>query len=481
MHEIVELTGIALIVVVAALIGLGMVRLRQPPVVGYILTGVILGPSAFGLVENRDAIALLAELGVIMLLYFIGMELSLRTFRLIWVASVTAVVGQTVAGILAMALPGLWYGWPVSWWVLGGFCLALSSTAVAVKIVDEIGAQKTRVGRSTIGILVAQDLAVAPMLLVIGGLSAAGGGVADSDHGGGGVMSVAIQLILSVVILAGVTIFLSRREKVSLPWIGHVKGRTDLLPLISLAWCFGLATVAGLIGLSPAFGAFMAGLIVGNSSQREIFHHSTEPVQAILLMVFFLSVGLLLDLGFVWDNIILLLVLWALVLVFKTFSNAVLARILGLSWPDAFTVALVIGQLGEFSFVLGAAALAQGAIDSDVHRIIVALTVLSLATSPLYVQLARRNRHRAMRHINGLKAMLRLTFFFERRASLHFGHRVVKGSARLTRSGKDAGRKIGDRLRSKAKERKTKERKTGEEEISSESDSKSGDSNAADH
>lgn len=402
MHGIEDLTGIAIVAVAATLCGMAMVKLKQPPIIGYILTGVLLGPSGLSAVENRESIQLLAELGVILLLFFIGMELSLRSFRTIWrIALITTLVQVAVSVGVVYALAQQ-FDWPLPWTVLFGFCLALSSTAVAMKVLEDVGELRNRVGRIAIGILIAQDLAVAPMLVIVSGLS--GGEIHPF---------VFIEVLLSVVILAGLILFLTRRRKVNLPFHRLISGKADLTPMAALAWCFGLAAVAGLIGLSPAFGAFLAGLVAGNSAQRQEVHEHAGPVQAVLLMVFFLSIGLLIDLAFLWENIWLILGLWLFVTVFKTALNTAVLRLQRESWANAFSVALVIGQLGEFSFVLGAAALSTAAIENEVHRFIVALTVLSLMTSPIYFDLMRRLRHRATRHISSFGGLLRFAYFRE--------------------------------------------------------------------
>ena len=162
-----------------------------------------------------------------------------------------------------------------------------------------------------------------------------------------------------------------------------------MAPLASLAWCFAIAAVAGIFGLSPAFGAFLAGLIAGNSQQRELVHHNAGPIQAVLLMTFFLSIGLLIDLGFLWDNLGVVILFWLVVIVFKTLLNAGVLKLLGQDWQRAFLVALILGQVGEFAFVLGATALDVTLINSEVHRLIVSVTVLSLITSPIFIDAAR--------------------------------------------------------------------------------------------
>lgn len=422
-----DLTGIALIAVAATLCGMLMVRLKQPPIVGYILAGVVLGPSALGLVENRETINLLAELGVIMLLYFVGMELSLRAFRHIWkIALITSMV-QILASVGAVYGVGVLLGWPFEWALLFGFCLALSSTAVAINVLEDTGELRTSVGKVAVGVLIAQDLAVAPMLVIISNLA-----------GEGGINPVVIvEVALSVGLLLLFILVLTRRTKVNLPFHKLTMQNPALTPLVALTWCFAFATVAGLIGLSPAFGAFLAGLVVGNSAQRQEVHENAVPVQAVLMMVFFLSVGLLIDLPFLWDNLWLLLALWAASTVFKTALNTGLLRAQGQSWQTSFQVSLIIGQLGEFSFLLAAAGLSAAVIDQEVHRTIVALTVISLVMSPIYTDLSHRLHHRAAKNIGSLGGLLRFAYVREWRVTKRASRAAVALAFRSAASMQD--------------------------------------------
>ncbi|MDJ0685869.1 MAG: cation:proton antiporter [Alphaproteobacteria bacterium] len=402
MHDVTELTGIAIVAVAATVGGLIFVRLRQPAIVGYILAGVILGPSGFELVRDREAVALLAELGVILLLYFIGMELSLRSFRQIWRIAVITTAVQIGASLGVTFLVARGFDWPPEHAVLFGFSLALSSTAVAVKILNDIGELRHRAGRVAIGILIAQDLAVAPMLIIVA-----------STAGGGFNPFVLVEIALSIGILIGVIYVLTRRQRIDIPFHQIFESKPELSAIGSLTICFGIATLAGVLGMSPAFGAFLAGLIVGNSGQRQVMHENAEPIQAVLLMVFFLSIGLLINLEYLWEHIWIVLAIWAFVAVFKTALNVILLRAQGETMQNAFLASLVLGQLGEFTFVLAAAAADVRVIDQDVHRMLVSVTVLSLMTSPLMVDLARRLSHRSLRHAGTLQKILRLSYFEE--------------------------------------------------------------------
>ena len=407
MEHALELTGLAFVVVAATLCGMAMTRLRQPAIVGYILAGVLLGPSGLGLVHDRTQVGALAELGVLMLLYFIGMELSLRSFRRSWRIGLFSTLIQIGASMAAMLVVQQVLGWPVGYAVLFGFAIALSSTAIAVKMLDDIGELRTRVGRTAISVLIAQDLAVAPMLLIVGGLA-----------GGGFQFSIIPKVLVSVGLLVAVTMYFTRQRRISLLPLSLVVGNADLLPLAAVAWCFGFAALSGVIGLSPAYGAFLAGLLVGNSAERQAVATVAHPVQSILLMVFFLSIGLLIDLDYLWQNLGVVVVLWLFIAVFKTALNVLILQLMGEPPRRAFLTSLSLAQIGEFTFVLGAAALDHGVINADLHRLIVAVTVVSLATSPLWMHSARQLLRPSARRAATPMALLKIVYFREWRLTL---------------------------------------------------------------
>ncbi len=409
-----HLTGIAIVAVAATLCGLLMARFKQPEIVGYILAGIILGPAGFGLVSDREQVGALAELGVLMLLYFVGMELSLRSFRHLWRIGLISTVMQVGGSFLAMWALTAYLGWPLKYAIFFAFVLALSSTAVAIKMLGDIGQLRTRVGRITVGVLIAQDLAVAPMMLIVG--SMAGDGISAS---------VILRLVLSVAVVVAVIAFLTRRQRTSLPFARLIVGNHDLTSIAALAWCFGMAAVTGLIGLSAAFGAFLAGLVVGNSAQRQDIFRTAKPFESVLIMVFFLSIGLLIDLRHLWENLGLVMLLWMLATVFKTALNTGVLRLLGEPWPRAFESSLILAQIGEFSFVLGAVAIDRGLIDTDLHRFIVSVTALSLFCSPFWMASARRLHHRAAYRVEGLGALLRLIYFREWQISRRISRTLI--------------------------------------------------------
>lgn len=402
MEHGIELTGLAVVAAAATLCGMAMARLNQPAIVGYILAGVILGPSGLALVGDRGQIEALAELGVLMLLYIIGMELSVRSFRHMWRIAVFSAGLQILVSLIAVLFLGYALGWPMPHVLLFAFVLALSSTAVGVTMMEDVGALRQRVGRIAVGVLIAQDLAVAPMLIILTGLS-----------GDGFDFFIVLGICLTVGLLILLIRYLSRRQSFNLPFSNLVLGKVDLRPVAALAWCFAAAALAGLVGISAVFGAFLAGLVVGSSQQRHEFFAAAKPIESILLMTFFLSIGLLIDLQFLWDNLGLVLLLWGFVTIFKTALNTAIFRAMGESWQHAFLSSLFLAQIGEFGFILGGVAIDSSIIDSDLYRLVVAVTVLSLITSPIWMNSARRVQHRAARRMDTIGGLLRLVYFRE--------------------------------------------------------------------
>jgi CPA2 family monovalent cation:H+ antiporter-2 len=393
---------LAVVAAAATLCGMAMARLNQPAIVGYILAGVILGPSGLALVGDRGQIETLAELGVLMLLYIIGMELSVRSFRHMWRIAVFSAGLQILVSLIAVLFLGYALGWPMSHVLLFAFVLALSSTAVGVTMMEDVGALRQRVGRIAVGVLIAQDLAVAPMLIILMGLS-----------GDGFNFFIVLEICLTVGLLILLIRYLSRRQRFNLPFSNLVLGKVDLRPVAALAWCFAAAAFAGFVGISAVFGAFLAGLVVGSSQQRHELFAAAKPIESILLMTFFLSIGLLIDLQFLWDNLGLVLLLWAFVTIFKTALNTAIFRAMGESWQHAFLSSLFLAQIGEFGFILGGVAIDSSIIDSDLYRLVVAVTVLSLITSPIWMNSARRVQHRAARRMDTIGGLLRLVYFRE--------------------------------------------------------------------
>ncbi|HTH16317.1 MAG TPA: cation:proton antiporter [Magnetospirillum sp.] len=389
-----ELTAAALVALAALLCGVVMTRLRQPAIVGYILAGVVLGPSGLKLVDNEDAVGTLAEFGVLMLLFVVGIELDLRRFVQGWRVAVFATVIQIAGSVGTALLLRQVLGWSFGLAMVLGFAVAVSSTAVVIKMLESSGDLDKPVGRSIIGILIAQDMAVVPMMLFLGGLERKG--IVPLDL---------MKVVFSVVFLV-VLFWLLLKRKLRLPISERLARSVELGPLTALAWCFGAAALSGLMDLSPAYGAFLAGVVIGNSSQREMVLKNAAPVQSVLLMVFFLSIGLLIDFKFIWKNLGQVLALLLMVTLFKTMLNVASLRLLRQGWRDSFFAGVALAQIGEFSFLLAEIGRAGRLITASETKLVVGVTVLSLVLSPFWLFTMRRLHQVADTNLRGLLASL---------------------------------------------------------------------------
>ncbi len=424
-----DLTGIAIVTSVALLCGLVLSRLRQPAIVGYIVAGIVLGPGGFGLVETSDGIQTLAELGVLMLLFLVGMELSVKAFQAVWKLALGAVACQIGLSLAVTGLAGLLLGWPWPRAIVMGFIMALSGTAVAIKMLEDVGELKTETGRVTVGVLIAQDLAFVPLLLITNGM------------GSGGGLSVAVlaKLGAAMAALGGLVWFLSRHDRLTVPHGEWFKRNQEVIPLAALAFCFTMAAATGVVGLSAAFGAFIAGFMLGNSDGRALSLRATRPIQSVLIVVFFLSIGLMIDLGFVWRNLAeVLLVLFAVTAV-KSAINVATLHLLGEPWERAFPAGVIMGGLGEFSFVLSAAGLSIAAIDAQAHQLAVTVIALSWLFSPIWLVSARRFHTLAENGIGSMRAALAQIY----RGEIAIINRAATAALHAAAVAVDAVRRLG--------------------------------------
>ncbi len=375
-----SLTALALLLAAAVACGLVMSRLRLPAAVGFILVGVGLGPSGAGLIEPSQSIETMADLGVLMLLFIIGMELRLQSFRKLLPLALAVTIVTIAVIASSVALFTRYVHGEVMGGVVIGFMLSISSTAVAMKMMSEVGERASPAGRLAVAILVAQDLAVIPLLLITNGL---GAGIAQNLWG------IGWRLALALGLLGGFIALLTRIKSFRFPGDEYLLKDFDVGTLGILGLCFASAALSGLVGLSPALGAFLCGLLVGHSTLRRGAEHMAAPVQSILLFVFFLSVGLLIDLQYLLDQMWVILAALVVVTGGKTFLNWLLLMIAGEPFDTAVQASLFLSPVGEFSFVLASAGLSVGALSAAGHKLAIAVIAMSLLASPIWFLMAR--------------------------------------------------------------------------------------------
>ena len=381
MHDHQGLTAIALLLAAAVAMGLFMSRLRLPAAAGFILVGVVLGPSGAGMIATDTAIQTLAEMGVLLLLFIIGMEMRLGQFTkslpvALGITGVTCAVIPTSVGLFTLAVGG-----EVAGGIVIGFMLAISSTAVAMKMMEDANHKESEGGRLALAILVAQDLAVVPLLLITESLGSA---ITAKS-----MLLVAGKLLLASCLLAVFIHVLNKIKSFRFPGSEFLLKNHDIGTLGVLGICFAAAAMSGLIGLSPALGAFLGGLVVGHSTLRRGALNMSEPVEAILLFVFFLSVGLLIDLAYLQQHIWVIAAALVVVTGGRTFLNFILLMLAGEKFHTAAVTSLILSPVGEFSFVIAGVGLGMGALSADGYKLAIAVIAMSLLASPIFFLVAR--------------------------------------------------------------------------------------------
>jgi CPA2 family monovalent cation:H+ antiporter-2 len=359
-------------------LGLLLRSLKQPHVVGYLIAGVILGPHGIALVQDEVTLGRLGAIGVVLLLFFIGMEASPRKLIDNWKVAVLGTLLQIFISIGCVWPLGLILDWPVERIMLIGFVISLSSTAVVLKLLHDWKEFDTKVGQNVLVILLAQDLAVIPMLIILAML-----GGTDAEHG-----NIYLQAG-GAVLIAVIVGYIAVKNTIHIP-LGRILGEDlDMHVFAALAICLGLSLLTGLAGLSTALGAFVAGMLIGAAQETRWVHQSLEPFRVLFVALFFVSIGMLVDLGFLQNHWYQVGALIVLVLITNTFINAVILRMLGDNWRDSIYAGTLLSQIGEFSFLLAAVGIQAHIISDYGYQMTVAVISMSLLLSPAWIMMVK--------------------------------------------------------------------------------------------
>ena len=380
MHDF--LSQVVALVVASAVIAYICQRLKILPIVGFLLAGVVIGPHALGLVEDAAVIDTVAEIGIVLLLFTLGIEFSLerlwRIKRAIFVGGGLQ-LGLTVGaatGILAL----LGIDWRTGFYT--GALIALSSTAIVLKVLGDRNEIPSVKGQLSLGILIFQDLAIVALVLVLPLLAGGSGSMMDIGRG----LGVAALIIVLIVVTA-------RRL---MPAVLEPVARTcsqEIFLLTIIAICLGTAWLTSLAGVSLSLGAFLAGLVVSESRYSHHAFAEILPLQILFSAIFFVSVGLLLDLRFVLAHPLLIVGVVLAVIALKALITGVAARLLGYTTAVAGATAFLLAQIGEFSFVLERVGRTAGLYPAGWTGLgaqtFIAAAVVLMAITPLLARLGR--------------------------------------------------------------------------------------------
>ncbi|MBU0689358.1 MAG: monovalent cation:proton antiporter-2 (CPA2) family protein [Gammaproteobacteria bacterium] len=365
-----------ILLAVAVLVVVLFRSLHLPAMLGYLIVGVLIGPNALGWIPDAPETRHLAEFGVVFLMFSIGLEFSLARLRSMQRLVFGLGTAQVVATMLLVMMTSLFFdlGWAAGL-ALGGI-MAMSSTAIVSKMLVERGELNTPHGQKIMGVLLFQDLAVVPLIILIPALSSNDGNLSAT---------LAFAALKAVLVL---TALLTFGQRLLRPWF-HLVARqksSELFMLNVLLFTLGLAWITELSGLSMALGAFVAGMLISETEYRYQVEEDIKPFRDVLLGLFFVTIGMMLDIHTVIDGWGWILLLLLILLPFKALVVALLVRAFSGDWGPALRTGLGLAQAGEFGFVLLTLTGGANLLPHDVMQNVLAAMLISMLIAPFMIQ-----------------------------------------------------------------------------------------------
>jgi CPA2 family monovalent cation:H+ antiporter-2 len=370
------LTEILLVLLMATAVAMIFEKFHLPTILGFLLTGVIIGPHGLGILSNNEHIRMLADLGVVMLMLTIGLEFSVERLRGMQNIAVIGGTLQILISIGASMLFGWWRGWAFYESFFLGSVIALSSTAIVLKHLMDRGEIDAPHGRIAISILIFQDLAVVPLMIFLSAF-----GQPTSSIG----LSLGFALLKTVLLLSGAFIF-SRFLLPQLLYRVAVIRNREIFFLFSVVVCLGMAWGSGALGLSMAIGALLAGFMFANTDFSHQLIGDILPFRHLFVSIFFVSIGLLFNVHFFISHIVLVLLVVSLVLFINFFIMTLLIIAFGFPPRVAVITGIILSQIGEFSFLLIEMARGSGHITPELYQVLLSTAFVTMLMTPLFFE-----------------------------------------------------------------------------------------------
>lgn len=378
MHGITFLQDLAIVMIVAAVVSLLFRQFKQPVVLGYILAGVIIGPHTppFPLIADEEAIKTLSELGVIFLMFALGLEFSLRKLREVGATALIAATSEILLMVWAGFTLGRIFGWGQMDSVFLGAILSISSTTIIIKALEELGKTKEKFAQIVFGILIVEDILAIVMIALLSGFATTGS-LVPAEVGG---TLAKLSAFLGVLLVAGL-IAVPRL----LNYVARFKSN-EMLLITVVGLCFGVSLLAVKLGYSVALGAFLIGAIIAEARQIAKIEALMHPVRDLFSAVFFVSIGLLIDPALLvkyWGQIVVITIV---VILGKVFACSLGPFIAGHDQRSSLRVGMGLAQIGEFSFIIASLGLSLKVTSDFLYPIAVAVSVLTTLTTPYLIR-----------------------------------------------------------------------------------------------
>jgi len=381
-HSIPLITTIAAAFGLALLLGFVAARLKLPPLVGYLLAGIVIGPGTPGFVADVKIAGELAEIGVMLLMFGVGLHFSVADLMSVRKIALPGAIVQIAVATAMGAGAALWWGWDLPGALVLGLALSVASTVVLLKALERQGVLDSPNGRIAVGWLVVEDLAMVLVLVLLpplAGLLGTGASVPPQDLW----VTLAVTM-LKVAGFVALMLLVGRRVFPWLLWQVTRTGSRELFTLCVVAAAVSIAWGSALLfGVSYALGAFFAGMVLRESQFSHRAAHDTLPLRDAFAVLFFVSVGMLFDPNVLVDEPLRVLTVLAIIVVGKSIAAALLVLLMRYPLNTALTVSASLAQIGEFSFILAALGATLGMLPNEGRSLILAGALISIAFNPL--------------------------------------------------------------------------------------------------
>ena len=370
---------VSILAIAVILIGLFLKRIKQPYIVGYILIGMLLGENGLALIKHGEEVRHLGEMGIILLMFFIGMEFSLPELVKKWKVAAYGTLLQVGVSVLSMLLLGYIVHWNFDRAIVFGLVVSLSSSAVIIKLIQDKNLINSRIGKNVFSILLTQDILIVPLLILVSLL----GGEEHSTN------SIFLMLAGGGLIV-GILLYIFKKQSIKLPFGSKLEEDHELQVFLALFLCFGGALISSLFGLSPALGAFIGGMIIHAGKATEWIYDTLHSFRVLFVALFFVSIGLQIDLDFLLDHSLIISIVLMIVYVTNHLINSIILRLFACTWQEAFMGGALLAQIGELSFLIISASFHVGIIGQYEYTFVITLISLTLFISPFWISLSER-------------------------------------------------------------------------------------------
>ena len=365
--DIALLQNLSAILITAVIVLLIFNKLKLPTMIGLFITGIVLGHA----INNTTIISTLSELGVVFLLFIIGLEFSVEKFSAIKRYALIGGILQVSITTVLTTLLGLALGFNLPSSIFLGFLVSFSSTAIVMKIMQQKHLTHSMQGRVTLGILIFQDIAVIVVILITPLL------------GGSKIELHTIPTLIATFIGLAILIFVGAKWFIPLALRDAAKTKNrDLFLLLTLFICMGTTFATSLIGIGPELGAFIAGLLISNTEYSHQTLGYIQPFEDVFMSLFFISIGLMVNLHLFLYNIWIILILTAIILIINFSATLITGMVLKLPSKVSITIAILLSQIGEFSFVLASEGMKYGLMTQRFFSVFLGVSILTMSLTP---------------------------------------------------------------------------------------------------